>query len=359
MKKSIQIRHLFVLLAASTLTLSSCDTNEEDAPLGAYEQDAVLISNEGNFGTPNGSVSYYNRSTGNVENEIFQNVNDRLLGDVVQHVSVHNDLAYLVVNNSNKIEVVNANTFQEQGTINGLALPRYFAAINDNKGYVTEWVNFGVNGRVAVLDLNTLTVTKTIEVGMLPEQLLLSGGKLYVANSAGNTISVINTTTDVVESSISVTGKPNSLVLDRDNNLWVLSGGQKVYNADWSVDEAASEAGALTKISTTNNSILSTLNFNSRSASPNKLVINGDRDNLYYTYQGKVFEQSITANALNNTALLNRSFYGLGVDPETDILYGGNAGNFTTDGWVVRFQPNGTKIDSFQVGVAPNGFTFR
>ena len=360
MKKLVRIQQLFTMLvAATTFTLSGCDLKEEDAPLGAYAQDAVFISNEGNFGTPNGAVSYYNRSTGKVENEVFQKVNDRVLGDVVQHVSVHNDRAYLVVNNSNKIEVVNANTFQEQGAIHNLALPRFFVALNNDKGYVTEWVSYGVKGRVAVLNLNTLTVTKTIEVDMLPEQLLIAGNKLYVANSAGNTVAVINTATDAVEGNISVTGQPNSLALDRSNNLWVLSGGTKVYNPDWSINEAQSEAGALIKINITNNTVLSTLPFSNRLASPSKLVINGNSDKLYYTYQGKVFEHAVTANALNGTALLNRSFYGFGIDPVTGVLYGGNAGNFTTEGWVIRFQPDGSKIDSFQVGIAPNWFSFR
>ncbi len=141
--------------------------------------------------------------------------------------------------------------------------------------------------------------------------------------------------------------------------LWVLSGGAKVYNPDWTINEAQSEAGALTKINTTNNVVLTTLPFSNKLASPSKLVINGEKDRLYYTYQNKVYEHATTATSLKDAPLLKRGFYGFGVDPVTGILYGGNAGNFTTDGWVIRFQPNGTKIDSFQVGVAPNGFTFR
>jgi YVTN family beta-propeller protein len=359
MKKLTQVRQFFTLLvAASTTMLFSC-TEKEDVPSGAYSQDAVLITNEGNFNTPNGSVSYYNRSTKTVENNIFQEVNKRLLGDVVQHASIYNDRAYLVVNNSNKIEVVNADTFKEQGTVKGLALPRYFVALNDNKGYVTEWVGYTGNGRVAVINLNTLSVTKTIEVGKLPEQLLIAGGKLYVTNNGGNTISVINTTTDIVESNIAVKNQPNSLVLDRNNNLWVLSGGNKVYNADWTLNEALSEAGALTKINIANNTVLSSLTFGSKAASPSQLVSNGEKDKLFYNYQGKVYAHAISSNSLSNTAFLNRGFYSLGVDPVTGILYGGNAGNFTADGWVVRFTTTGSKIDSFQVGVAPNGFIFR
>lgn len=361
MKKLNQERnYVFTLFAiVSILTFSSCD-QEDDAPLGVYEQDAILITNEGLFNTSNGSISFYNRSTGSVENNIFQKANDRILGDVAQHTSVHNNKAYLVVNNSNKIEVVNANTFKGLGVINGLALPRYFEALDDNKGYVTEWVSFAGNGRVAVVDLATLTVTKTIEVGALPEQLLISGNKLYVINSAGNTVSVINTTTDVVEANITVTNKPNSLVLDRNNNLWVLSGGTKVYNSDWTaIDEAASEAGALAKINITNNTVTNTIVFGNKASSPSKLTLNGDKSNLYYSYQGKIYELNINATSLNSTALINRDVYGLGVDPVTGQIYAGKAGDFRSDGWVVRFQPNGTKVDSFQVGIAPNGFVFR
>lgn len=362
MKNSTSLRRFLLAAAFATgfVSLTSCDNNKEVPSVG-YTQNAVLISNEGAFTKSNASVSYYNRSTGTTENNIFGKANGSLvLGDVLQHIAAHNDRAYLVMNNSGKVVVVNANTFVTEGEIANLEMPRYFAVLNDTKGYVTEWVGYSGNGRVAVVDLATLTVTKTIEVGVNPEQLLLANGKLYVANIGGNTVSVINTATDALETSIPVTHGPNSLVLDRNNQLWVTAGGKKVYNSEtWELVEAQSTPGALLKIDAATNTVSNAIAFSSKAASPSRLTTNGAKDKLFYTYGGSVYQQDINAAVLNPTALINRGFSSLGIDPDNGYIYAGVTPNYTTDGWVIRFNPTGAAVDSFRVGIAPNGFTFR
>jgi DNA-binding beta-propeller fold protein YncE len=63
---------------------------------------------------------------------------------------------------------------------------------------------------------------------------------------------------------------------------------------------------------------------------------------------------------LKSTPLINRSFYGLGIDPKEGIIYGADAGGFTSNGKVVRFNPStGLAIDSITVGIGPNSFIFR
>lgn len=359
MRKLNYFRSFFLAatLAITSLGFTSCD-DDNDGPTGAYAEEGVFVVNEGNFQTPNGSVSYYNTNTEEVQNNIFGRSNDnRPLGDVVQNMVIHGDRAFIVVNNSNKIEVVNAGTFASVGVVEGLALPRYFVALNNDKGYVTEYVNFG-EGRVSVIDLNTYTVTKTIAVGKLPEQIALAGGKLYVANSGDNTVSVINTATDAVETSITVADAPNSLAIDRNNVLWVLSSGNKSYDPYPEVDEANSTAAGLTKINTSNNTVTGTITFPEVAASAGKLVMNGNRDKLYFIYNGGVHQLGITASAINSSPLINRSFYGLGVDPETSYIYGGDDNGFDGDGTVYIYNPDGTQISTFKAGIAPNGFVF-
>lgn len=376
MKKIIRFHSLLIsaVLAFGTLTLTGCD-KKNDGPAGEYAQNGVLISNEGAMGKSNASVSFYSHDNRSVENESFKKVNDPLvLGDVLQHISVHGDRAYLVMNNSGKITVANAATLKAEGEISGLDAPRYFAALNEDKGYVTEWLGYDPvtyaysPGRVAVIDLKTLTVTKTIEVGMQPEQLLIHGGKLYVVNSGGNTVSVINTGTDALETSIQVTEGPNSLALDRNNVLWVSSSGTKAYDpTDWSVSEENSKPGSLTKINPGSNTVTSTLTFSQNAPSPSKLTPSGNRDKLYYVFNNKVYVQDVNAGSLATQPLVDRGpkytpygFYGLGVDPGTGMIYAGKAPTFTSNGWVVRYNgQSGAPVDSMQVGIAPNGFVFR
>ncbi|MGV3586160.1 MAG: YncE family protein [Adhaeribacter sp.] len=360
MKNPHPVKRFFLhaVLAVAALFFTACDPDSGPAaPKGAYEK-GVFILNEGNFQKGNSAVSFFDRDTKTIMPDIFKTVNNRPLGDVAQSMAAHNNRAYLVINNSNKVEVVDINTFGSLGTISGLAMPRYFAAVN-NKGYVTEWVNYGSKGRVSVIDLNTNTVTKTIEVGLMPENLIIFNNKVYVVNSSENTISIINAATDALETTVTLAYSPNSLVVDRNNKLWVLAGGKKVYNTDFTVNESQSTVGSLIRLNPATNAVELNLPFASRKDSPGQLKINGAKNKLYYRYAGKIYQYDIAATALPTNALLNRNFYGLGVDPATDLIYGADAGFFTANGKVVRFNPNGTPLDSFQVAIGPNSFLFR
>jgi len=112
----------YVKLAVFSLIISilnvSCD-DENPKPTGEYT-DGIFITNEGNFSAGNGSVSFYSNKKDSVYNNIFSLINDRPLGSVVQSLTVFDDNAYIVVNASNKIEVVESVSFKEKVTITGL-----------------------------------------------------------------------------------------------------------------------------------------------------------------------------------------------------------------------------------------------
>ena len=334
---------------SSSIFLSSCQDDDSGntvtTPKGAYES-GVLVVNEGNFQKGNGEISFINKQNKTVVDAVFLTENNRPLGDVVQSVTVNNDKAYVVVNNSNKIEIADANTFKSLGVINNLQLPRYMVVAN-NKGYVTEWVSFSGNGRVAVIDLATNAVTKTIAVGVLPEKLVTLNNKIYVVNSGENTVSVINPTSDAVEATVTVAASPNSLMIDANKKLWVLCGG------------AQNTPGSLVRVNPATNTIEATLAFTSSTSSPTDLVANGAGNKMYYQYGGKVYQQDITATTLTATPFINRSFYGIGVDPADNLIYGGDAGGFSAAGKVVRFNPSGAALDSFTVSIGPSEFVFK
>ncbi|MFC5268990.1 YncE family protein [Adhaeribacter terreus] len=360
MKKNFSSFAFGALFFSAGLFLSSCTTETgEDKPVapGTFEK-GVFVTNEGQFQKSNGAVSFISRQTNKVDRDLFMAVNNRPLGDVVQSMTIHNGKAYVVVNNSKKVEVADANTFKEAGVINGLEMPRYAVGLN-NKLYVTEWVGYGVDGRVSVIDLTTNTVSKTITVGESPEKVLLLNNKLYVVNSGDNTVSVINTVTDAVETTITVSHGPNSLVVDAGNNIWVLCGGEKVYDSNWNFDLAASTAGSLVQIDPASNTVTQTLNFTSKADIPGNLTINSGKNKLYYKYEGKIYQMETTAPALPATAFINRDFSGLGIDPETNIIYGAITTSFTTNGKVIRYTPAGAAQDSFTVAIGPNNFLFR
>ncbi|MBX0333523.1 hypothetical protein K3G39_09755 [Pontibacter sp. HSC-14F20] len=376
MKKITCFRSYFLsaAFALGALAFTSCDDDNNTGPAGEYARNGVLISNEGAMTKSNASVSFYSHGSKSVENESFKKVNAPLvMGDVLQHMTQHGDQLYLVMNNSGKVVVTNAQTLKAEGEIAGLEAPRYFAALNDDKAYVTEWLGYDPatfvysNGRVAVIDLKTNTVTKTITVGVQPEQIVIAGGKLYVANNGGNTVTVINTATDAIETTIAVNEGPNSLALDRNNMLWVSSRGIKAYDpVDWSVSEESSTPGSLAKINPTSNSVVATLTFSQNAPAPGKLTPNLNGDKLYYVFNNKVWVQDVNATSLASQPLIDRGTYvaygfnGLGVEPTSGTIYAGKATDYASNGWVVRYNPqSGAAVDSFRVGIAPNGFLFR
>ena len=86
----MKLKNVFLGIFASTLLLASCsndDAVEKDVPLGTYDN-GVLVLNEGNFGTPNASVTYISNDFNVLTQNIFgiEN-NDKKLGDVAQSIS--------------------------------------------------------------------------------------------------------------------------------------------------------------------------------------------------------------------------------------------------------------------------------
>ena len=346
-----------LLTAAGTLTLLSCGSDDEAQPIYNLSKDGnnVFVLNEGQFGTPNGEVSLFSKTSKKVvDNSTFKTVNQRDLGDVVQSMTVVGERGYLVINNSQKLEVVDVRTFAGVATVTGLDQPRYAVAAAPDKVYITEWTS-GATGRVSVLDTRTNKISKTIAVGGQPEKPLLAGGKVYVPNSDANTISVINPATDAVESTLTVTDGPGSLVQDAAGAVWVLCGGITRYGGAPNYPVLSSTPGNLIKLNAANTATAQSLPF--ATSGPAGLRANTAGTQLYYRYRSGLYQLSTTATALPAAPLIRRSFYGVDIDPRDNTIYGTIA-PFTSAGRFIRYQASGAAIDSFNVSLLPNGFVF-
>ena len=348
-------------IALASLAIQGCSKsasgNANAQPNNGNYASGVFTINQGNFGSGSGTISYYNRSTKAVTTDLFQTINGRPLGNVAQSMQNFNGKDYIVVNNDGKVEVVNASTFASTGTITGFAQPRYFIGIpNTTKGYVSQWGANGLTGSVAVVNLSTNAIQTTIPTGKGAEGLALVGNQLYVANSGGDgndsTVTVINTNNNAVVASILVGPNPQGIQQDVNGKLWVLC--QGMYNANYT---QIIEPGRLVRINPTNNTVELSLAF-STAGMPANLVINSSLNTLYYNFNGAVYSQNVSATTLSATAMINASLNGLGIDPTNNYIYGANAGNFSSNGWVIRYTPAGAKVDSFQVGIIPGNFCF-
>ena len=113
--------YALILVTVISVSFSSCD-DDDNQPKGKFEE-GVFVVNEGNFQDANGTISHISPD-GTVTQDLFGTVNNGLaLGDVVQSMSIDGEFAYIVVNNSNKMEVVNANTFAAEYTLKNVLLP--------------------------------------------------------------------------------------------------------------------------------------------------------------------------------------------------------------------------------------------
>lgn len=346
----------FLTILALCLLVFSCN-NDDDAivgPRGAYDN-GILIANQGNFGRGNTNINFQSNDGTRTDTSIFEKVNGRLLGDVLQSIAFNGDFAYLVVNNSGKIEVVDRYTFESVATIDtGLYQPRYMTIAN-GKGYVTDWGEGGYSvddDFVAVIDLNTNTVSKSITVNYLPERIITANNNVYVATGIfgnGDKVQAINANTDEVASTITVGTYPNSLQTDANNNVWVLSSGASSFSGNES-------AGRLVKINTTTNTVDETFTFET-TQHPGNLVKDGNT--MYYQLGGSIYK--FENNTLPTTATINdlgvTAFYGMTVN--NGNLYVMDAKDYASNGDVKVFNlSSGSSTETITTGISPGGVYF-
>ena len=349
---------VLVALISSVFFVSCSDDNVvNEAPLGTYDN-GVLILNQGGFGNGNASISYLSEDFTTQQNNIFSLVNPTItLGDTAQDIGLYQNLAFVVLNYSNKIEVVNRYTMVHVATIStGLNNPRYIAFAN-GKGFVTNWGDGGSTSDdfVAVLNLSTYAVSSTISVAEGPERIVENDNKLYVAHAGGygygSTISVINGSTNTLSTTINVGDVPNSLEIN-NGSLYVICGGKPSY-------APTETTGKFVKINLTNNTVASTINFPAATHPSNLNVVDGT---IFYTVDDAIFKLEFTATSLPTTPLFTTTAQGVyGVYSfavNNNKIYVGDALDYSSNGKVYVYSSTGMLEHNYTVGVIPAGFYF-
>lgn len=374
----MRFSNYLVVSVLALVSLAGCSPDNDVTVAPSSDNTNVFVLNEGGLSaTGTGTVTLFSKSTSAITPDLFQRVNGtgRRLGSVVQSMAVRDKRGYIVVKGANKVEVVSLPDFKSVGVVKGLSSPRYFLAISTSRAYVTQWgrdtlhrhgaIIAKVRAGIKIVDLITNVVVDSIATGDLPERLTLAGGKVFVANSGSNTVTVIDPTTNRVTNTLTVGDAPNSFALDKNSRLRVLCGGLVAYNANHSVDYAATTPGSLYSLdpaSPTSGGTSRTFASNLRV--PTDIHANPAGDQLYFraadaaTGLGDVVRLGIADAALPSLTapFISGLFYGLGIDPDNGNIYIGT-GTFSADK-MGRYQPNGTKIDETVVGVGPNGFVF-
>lgn len=261
----LQILKAWSLCSVSLLVfMSACRKDAEPLPEVITDfpanPDAQIkgfyLLNQGNMNANKASLDYFDYTQGAYHQHIFSTINPTAtlgLGDVGNDLLAYGNKLYIVVNGSNKIEVLDAKTavrIKEIELVNG----RY-ATFHGGKVYVSAYLDavYGgnnPNGIVAEIDTATLEISRIAEVGRQPEELVVQNNKLYVANSGGynptnyeSTISVIDLGSFLEVKRIDVAVNLLRMKLDPYGDIYVSSSGNyvdvpsRLYVVDTNTDE--------------------------------------------------------------------------------------------------------------------------
>jgi hypothetical protein len=342
-------------LIAAVAILTACSKNSDIKPSGTWSN-SVFIVNEGPFQSGSGSVSAFNRETLEVTADLFESANGRPLGNIVQSMTVYGNRAFIVVNNSNKIEVVNLDDFKSVATIENITLPRYFIDLDDNRGIVSCW-----DSTVKVISLADYSIISSVKTGTGPDEMAIAGDYLFVINSGGfdtdSTVSVISISDIEPAGIITVGHRPSGITKDINGKIWILCSG-KGWNG---FPDPGDTPARLVCLDPATSGIIKVIIFPDTENHPDNLIINGTKDTLYYNHPQGIFAFPVAADNLNTQPLItgNKMFYGIGYDDVNKIIYASDPLDYAQNGWVYRYNAkDGTPVDSFMAGIVPNGFWF-
>jgi DNA-binding beta-propeller fold protein YncE len=351
MKNILRLVCLLFILAFASCRPKDID-GDNPPPSGAY-RNGVWILNEGLFTSGNASVDFFHKDSSVREANIFQRMNKRPLGDVLQSMILYQDKYYAVVNNSQKIEVLDAKDFRSIGAIEGLVSPRYMMPVSPDKAYVTDLYARGIS----IINPANFSLTGKIEYNTggdtawqnWTEQMIKVDNEVFVCAVKEEALIVVNTDSDKITDTIPLLAEPQWMARDKNGNIWVMS--------DGSIDKRSSH---LFRVNPANHSVEKQFTFPSTTIGPVRLKMNAAGDELYYIYKD-VYRMNIADENLPAQPLIpanGKQLYGLGIDPRNGDIYLGDAVDHIQNGAVYRYKPDGTYLQTIDAGNSPMDFLF-
>ncbi len=330
----------------------------------------MYLVNEGNMNMNKASLDYLDLINGVYTRNFYNQVNPGItkgLGDVGNDIGIYGGKLYVVVNISNKVEVLDVKTGKRINQIN-LTNCRYISFAN-GKAYVSAYLGrvgdpTAANGIVAEIDTAKLSINRTVEVGRQPEEMAVVNNKLYVANSGGysppnyeSTISVIDLNSFKEVKRIEVAINLHRLKADRYGDLYVTSRGD-YYTIP----------SKLFVIDTQTEQVKKTFDL-----AASNLAIDDDKAYIYATawnyIQGKntinyymidVKDESLLATQFitDGTQKNIEVPYGIAVNPYTKEVYVTDAKDYVTPGKLHCYTPYGKLKWSVTTGDIPAHVVF-
>jgi hypothetical protein len=342
----------FAALMSSFVFVSCTDDGGDTVDLGEYN-DGILVLNEGGAGQ--GSVSYINDDLSSIVQDAYTVVNPSdLLGKYAQNIFFDGNKAFVIAGGSNKITVVDRNTFKIIGKVEvGLVNPRYGVVV-DGKAYVTNANTYSyqnptigdTDDYIAVINLSTYEVESKIQLNTTANRIVLDNGKLYVTEPYNSDkLVIVNPKTTAVE---------NIVIGSYADSMEVNNGVLYIMRSPYDV------TSEIVKVQLSNKTI-SKIVFPSDFKDVKNLDI--DQNKIYYTKGTSVYGMNSNATEASFTPLLtyeSTSDYGkmYGFAVRNNRIFIGDGGDFSSNSKVYVYSLTGSLLKDFTAGVGPNGFYF-
>jgi DNA-binding beta-propeller fold protein YncE len=270
-------------------------------------------------------------------------------------MSISGNYGYLVINNSNRIEVVSMTDFSSVKSVPGLHSPRFMTVVNPSKAYVSN-----LQGGVSVFDLASQTVTGTVPTSSWTENMIRYKDVVLVTSigsfsepSSGRKafVFVIDAQTDQIVDSIATGKEPIGLVIDKKEKVWILcSGGYDNF-----------EAPTLLRVDPDQRIVEKKFTFDNPLSVPSRLCMNPTGDTMYFL-RGGICRMAVTDIGLPQQPFIaseGRLLYGLAIQPSTGHLFTSDAVDYVQNGKVYEYRQSGNLIRSFKAGRIPGSFCFK
>lgn len=314
----------------------------------------VYVVNEGLFNWGAAEVSFYNPADNRVTNELFKAANGYSLGDVGQSMYVHDSTAFIVVNNSAKIEVVQLPSFKKLRTINiSGSSPRCFYPVNDSVAYVTELYA----KKIWVINYVTGAVIQNIPADGWTENIVKVGSDVFVQQKINDLVSgsfatllKINTANHTAQHNTNFGGRDiNGIVKDNFDRIWVAVDEDTVLHLKagfYCFDKNLVEQKSFF--------------FSSYNHHPGNLCIDAAGENVFYSDK-EVYSFSVNSSSVPPAATISmagKTIYCMRMDPVTDEVYISDALDYIQPSAIYRYSKSGSLIHSFTAGVIAGNFAF-
>lgn len=331
----------------------------------------LFLLNEGNMGSNKASIDFFDYTTGKYNRNIYPSRNPSIvkeLGDVGNDIAIYGSKLYAVINCSHYVEVMDVHTAEHIGSIDILNCRNII--FNNGKAYVSSYAGpvqidpDARPGKVVEIDTTDLSITREVVVGYQPEEMVITDGKLYVANSGGyrypnydRTVSVVDLQSFQVIKSIDVAINLHRMELDRFGRIYVSSRGDyygigsDVFVIDSHTDQVIGSLGvAASEMHLCGDSIYMT------SVEWSYVT---ESNSIGYAIYDVVWQKIVSHNFITDGTDKEIEIpYGVAVNPETKEIFVADATNYVTPGYLYCFSPDGKKKWKVMTGDIPAHFAF-